>query len=89
MPSTRVDYWTAKFKKNAERDRRNQRELRRLGWKVIVVWECQLRDIGRLTERLNQALGPLYEGDFPEFKVAAESKGTYGNDDDGDKSGKS
>jgi DNA mismatch endonuclease, patch repair protein len=41
MPATRVDYWQAKFDRNVMRDRSNLRKLRRLGWKVLVVWECQ------------------------------------------------
>jgi DNA mismatch endonuclease (patch repair protein) len=40
-PATRLDYWNAKFSRNVERDRRNLRRLRRLGWRVLVVWECQ------------------------------------------------
>jgi DNA mismatch endonuclease (patch repair protein) len=42
-PASRVDYWNAKFARNVARDRRNLRKLRRLGWSVLVVWECQTR----------------------------------------------
>jgi DNA mismatch endonuclease (patch repair protein) len=42
-PATRCDYWLAKFARNVERDRRTLRKLRRLGWSVLVVWECQTR----------------------------------------------
>ncbi|MDF1741815.1 MAG: DNA mismatch endonuclease Vsr [Verrucomicrobiales bacterium] len=40
-PKTRTEWWQAKFDSNVERDKRNQKELRKLGWKVIVVWECE------------------------------------------------
>jgi DNA mismatch endonuclease (patch repair protein) len=40
-PASRLDYWNSKFTRNVERDRRNLRKLRRLGWSVLVVWECQ------------------------------------------------
>lgn len=40
-PATRLDYWQAKFERNVTRDRSNLRKLRRLGWSVLVVWECQ------------------------------------------------
>ena len=40
-PGTRLDYWQAKFDRNVARDRRNLRKLRRMGWSVLVVWECQ------------------------------------------------
>jgi DNA mismatch endonuclease (patch repair protein) len=42
-PASRVEYWQAKFARNVERDRRNVRRLRRMGWSVLVVWECQTR----------------------------------------------
>ena len=43
MPRTNVGFWRAKFADNVQRDRRNAATLRRLGWRVITVWECQLR----------------------------------------------
>src|SRR5688572_19845135 len=42
-PASRLDYWNAKFARNVLRDGRNLRKLRRLGWSVLVVWECQTR----------------------------------------------
>lgn len=43
MPSTRTDFWAAKFAANQERDRRNIAELRGRGWRVAIVWECAVR----------------------------------------------
>ena len=43
MPKSNVDYWKPKLYRNRERDKRNQEELKKLGWKVITVWECQLK----------------------------------------------
>ncbi|MFO0900236.1 MAG: very short patch repair endonuclease [Pirellulales bacterium] len=43
IPSSRRDYWVAKLERNAARDRRVNRALRRAGWSVLVVWECQTR----------------------------------------------
>lgn len=40
-PKTRVAYWNAKLDGNIKRDRRNIDELERLGWNVVVIWECQ------------------------------------------------
>ena len=48
-PASRLDYWNAKFARNVERDRLNLRRLRRLGWRVLVVWECQTRIAKRPT----------------------------------------
>ena len=42
-PKTRTEWWQAKFDGNVERDKRNQHELKKLGWKVIVVWECEVK----------------------------------------------
>ena len=47
-PKTRPDFWANKLDGNRERDKRVRRELRRLGWKVLVVWECQTRDLKKL-----------------------------------------
>jgi DNA mismatch endonuclease (patch repair protein) len=51
-PATRQGYWLPKFKRTIERDRKNQAELRRRGWNVIVVWECELREPDKLSQRL-------------------------------------
>jgi DNA mismatch endonuclease (patch repair protein) len=42
-PATRRRFWQAKFDANVARDARNARALRRLGWRVLTVWECALR----------------------------------------------
>ena len=42
MPSTNVDYWNAKIKRNTERDEENIAALQAAGWAVITVWECEL-----------------------------------------------
>lgn len=42
-PSSNTDYWIPKIQRNVERDISNHAELASLGWKVIVVWECELK----------------------------------------------
>ena len=51
-PKSRVAFWNAKFVSNVERDRRSARELRRLGWKVVTVWECEADRPERWLHRL-------------------------------------
>lgn len=51
-PKSNREYWQRKFAGNKERDRRQRAELAALGWKVIVVWECELRDIQALARSL-------------------------------------
>lgn len=41
-PSTNSDFWKTKLSKNVEKDERNTKTLREMGWKVIVVWECEI-----------------------------------------------
>lgn len=43
MPKSNVEYWAVKFELNKERDARKIEELEDAGWKVYVVWECQLK----------------------------------------------
>lgn len=52
-PRTNAQYWTPKLSGNVARDRRNTVALRRLGWKVITVWDCETRDLKRLAKRLS------------------------------------
>lgn len=42
IPKTNKDYWVPKIQKNVERDNNNKKLLRKLGWKVIVIWECEV-----------------------------------------------
>ena len=43
VPATRADFWAAKRGGNVARDRRHAAALRRLGWRVAVLWECEVR----------------------------------------------
>lgn len=56
MPATRRAYWSAKLARNKSRDQRTGRALRRLGWDVLVVWECQTKSKDRLARRLRAFL---------------------------------
>ena len=42
-PVTRADFWEKKRQSNKERDKRNIRKLKQQGWKVLVIWECQIK----------------------------------------------
>ncbi len=45
MPSSNSAFWAEKFRKNRERDARNVIDLRKMGWRVCVVWECAVRRV--------------------------------------------
>jgi len=51
-PVTNAEFWQNKRLSNVMRDRRNLSTLRRDGWQVLVVWECETKDPNRLTKRL-------------------------------------
>ena len=42
-PKRNIDYWTWKFERNKERDKRKKSMLRKAGWKVFVFWECLIK----------------------------------------------
>lgn len=50
IPDTNSKFWREKLSKNVERDKKHQKELEKMGWKVIVVWECEVEK--KLSETL-------------------------------------
>jgi DNA mismatch endonuclease, patch repair protein len=52
MPKTRQEFWAAKLNGNVERDARNSKALRSLGWKVLTVWECETAKDEALSRKL-------------------------------------
>ncbi len=80
IPATRQDYWLPKFEKTVDRDRRNLRKLHQLGWNVVVVWECELRNDEELRDKLKKAITKkrgFYHQDVSSYKMAAETKVDY------------
>lgn len=57
MPSTRVQFWKDKFEATRKRDRKVRRQLKALGWSVLVVWECRARK----EEDLRRHLADFFE----------------------------
>jgi DNA mismatch endonuclease (patch repair protein) len=57
MPRSNLGYWKEKLKRNVERDARNIALLESDGWDVMVIWECEIKDLARLTSRLSTFLG--------------------------------
>lgn len=52
IPLTREEYWLPKFKRTIQRDNACEKELRELGWDVLVVWECETRNLELLELKL-------------------------------------
>lgn len=55
-PKSRTGFWLSKFASNVARDRDVKKALAKLGWKIVIVWECELDSSERLLSRLKAAL---------------------------------
>ena len=56
-PLSNITYWEPKLRRTMKRDFRNVRALRKSGWRVLVVWECELKETGKLARRVRRFLG--------------------------------
>lgn len=56
LPTSNEKYWKDKITTNIDRDLRNKRILKKLGWKVIIVWECKLRNINEREKTFNKLI---------------------------------
>ena len=56
MPKSRIDFWRKKLDANRQRDLQNQTRLRNMGWRVLVVWECQLGDTSVMSRIVREFL---------------------------------
>jgi DNA mismatch endonuclease (patch repair protein) len=59
LPKSNIDYWGPKLQRNKARDAENEAALLTLGWRVLIIWECQIKEEAALKECLSQFLGPL------------------------------
>ena len=57
IPGSNADYWQPKLRRTQERDEEHQRRLREAGWRVFVVWECEIRP-DRIEELARQIASP-------------------------------
>ncbi len=56
MPKSRLDYWEPKLRGNSDRDAAAISALESDGWRVLIVWECETRNLEKLSGRLNRFL---------------------------------
>lgn len=52
LPTSRTEFWQAKLQRNRERDFLNISLLQAAGWQVLTVWQCELKDLDKLAEKL-------------------------------------
>ena len=58
-PTGNRDFWIKKFEGNILRDRKNQRELKKLGWKVFIIWQCETKDTYQLKETISKFMNSI------------------------------
>jgi DNA mismatch endonuclease (patch repair protein) len=54
LPETRKEFWTNKLKANIDRDKRNIRELKKAGWKTIIIWQCEIKNRAKRERRFEK-----------------------------------
>jgi len=54
LPETNKDFWENKINSNTERDKKNQHKLEKLGWKIIIIWQCKLKNKKMITKKLKE-----------------------------------
>ena len=56
VPKSHTNFWKSKLEKNKNRDIKQQELLQQLGWDVLVIWECMLRDLHKLQDDIRSFL---------------------------------
>ena len=91
MPHTHTEFWRKKIERNKERDERNKEALKKMGWSVLTVWECQLKPVVRqqtlleieywinhtYLERFKKKVVKPYEINESTLSIAAEEEVEY------------
>ena len=78
MPQSHKKFWSEKFARNVANDARHRRKLRRLGWRVVTVWSCQLRHPDLVLGKIEKALKPQIRRAPDPLPMVAEARPAYG-----------
>ena len=54
LPETNKEFWENKINSNMERDKKNQHKLEKLGWKIIIIWQCKLKNKKMMIKKLKE-----------------------------------
>ncbi len=98
LPHSNTEYWQKKIERNRKRDEKNKKELLKLGWRVITIWECQLKPAVRkqtlleMEYYINKSFLDYYRVNAPKgysfsegepVGLVAEEQAKYGKEQDG------
>lgn len=81
LPKSNIEYWHIKFERNVQRDEKNLAALRDMGWRVHVVWECQLKK--KVIDDTFAELLPALAEELGKKLAASDGQGMAGDSDDG------
>lgn len=73
LPSSNIDYWKAKIEANRERDNRKVNDLKTLGWKVITIWQCEIKT----SKKTMFYFCPRFVHEYPVFSCLLPSSSVY------------
>jgi DNA mismatch endonuclease (patch repair protein) len=73
LPATRPEFWTAKLEGNRERDARAVQALQAMGWRVLIIWECAVRD-REVLSALPERLAVWIEDDVPIGEISGGTR---------------
>ena len=62
LPETNKEFWGNKINSNIERDKKNQHKLEKLGWKIIIIWQCKLKNKKVVTKKLKEIEQKIQNG---------------------------
>ncbi len=87
LPKSNIEFWQTKIERNRQRDIETIETLKAKGWRVITIWECELRNIAQRGETLIQLVKDI-KGDLKSvvytqegrINIAAEPEAEYGRD---------
>lgn len=86
LPKSNIEFWEQKIKNNVARDVRNENELKSLGWRVIRVWECDIKRVADREDYLQHLYDTItkpqpkgYDTEYETALLAAEPENMYGH----------
>lgn len=84
LPKSNVEFWKEKIERNIERDKESMQALFDLGWKVVRVWECELRNkanregtLNKIYSSITSSDGSAYSFEETDVPIAAEPEADY------------
>jgi len=74
-PRRNIEYWNSKLTRNVERDSEHLAALEAIGWRALVVWECECKDPAELARLLTACLGPPQFGQCRRSRIVSQGRG--------------